>query len=100
MTLAGLILGVAAATYLLRVVPMALLRRPLREPHLVAFIEVLPYTILSAMVLPGIFGSTGDARSSAYGAAAALVLALLRRPLPVVAFGAAAVAFAAQALAG
>lgn len=98
MKLAPLILLVAAATYLLRIVPLALLRRPLREPHLVAFIEYLPYTILTAMVLPGIFGSTGDARSSAIGAAAALALALLRRPLPVVAFGAAAAAYAATFL--
>ena len=94
MSLPVIILVVAAATYLLRIVPLALLRRPLREPHLVAFIEYLPYTILTAMVLPGIFGSTDDARSSAVGAAAALALALLRRPLPVVAFGAAAAAYA------
>ena len=95
MSLFAIILLVAAATYLLRIVPLALLRRPLREPHLVAFIEYLPYTILTAMVLPGIFGSTGDALSSAIGAAAALVLALFRRPLPVVAFGAAAAAYLA-----
>ena len=98
MSLPGIILLVAVATYLLRIVPLALLRRPLREPHLVAFIEYLPYTILTAMVLPGIFDSTGDARSSAIGAAAALALALLRRPLPVVAFGAAAAAYAAAFL--
>ena len=95
MSVLAIILIVAAATYLLRIVPLALLRRPLREPHLVAFIEFLPYTILTAMVLPGIFGSTGDARSSAIGAAVALGLALFRRPLPVVAFGAAAAAYAA-----
>ena len=95
MSVLAIILVVAAATYLLRIVPLALLRRPLREPHLVAFIEYLPYTILTAMVLPGIFGSTGDARSSAVGAVAALALALLRRPLPVVAFGAAAAAYLA-----
>lgn len=99
MSVLAIILVVAAATYLLRIVPLALLRRPLREPHLVAFIEYLPYTILTAMVLPGIFGSTGDARSSAIGAAAALALALLRRPLPVVAFGAAAAAYVATFLA-
>ena len=99
MSVLAIILVVAAATYLLRIVPLALLRRPLREPHLVAFIEYLPYTILTAMVLPGIFGSTGDARSSAIGAAAALALALLRRPLPVVAVGAAAAAYVATFLA-
>ena len=95
MSLEGTILVVAAATYALRVVPLALLRRPLREPHLVAFIGYLPYTILAAMVLPGIFGATGDGRTSAIGALVALTLALLGRSLPVVAFGAAAAAYIA-----
>jgi len=90
--LLALVLGVALATYALRVVPLALLRRPLREPHLVAFIGYLPYAILAAMVVPGVLGSTGDLASALVGTAVALLLALLGRSLPVVAAAAAAAA--------
>lgn len=90
--LLGLILAVAAASWLLRAAPMALLRRPLRDPRLVAFIERLPYAILAAMVVPDVFSSTGDPASATSGFAVALALALLGRSLPVVAAAATAVA--------
>jgi len=90
--LLGLILAVAAASWLLRAAPMALLRRPLRDPRLVAFIERLPYAILAAMVVPDVFSSTGDPASATAGFAVALALALLGRSLPVVAAAATAVA--------
>ena len=89
-----LILAVGAATYLLRLVPLALLRRPLENPRAVAFIGFLPYAILAAMVVPGIFSSGGTPAGSWAGAAVALGLALWGRSLPVVAAAAAAVAFA------
>ena len=96
--LLGLILAVALASYALRVLPLALLRRPLRNPRLVAFIERLPYAILAAMVVPGAFSSTGDTRTAAAGFAVALLLSLLGRSLPLVAAAATAAAFVAQAL--
>ncbi len=89
-----LILAVAAATYALRAVPLALLRRPMRNPRAVAFIGYLPYAILAAMVVPGIFTGAGTPGASWAGAAVALGLALWGRSLPVVAAAAAAVAFA------
>ena len=70
----------------------ALLRRPLRDPRLVAFIERLPSAILAAMVVPDVFSSTGDPASATAGFAVALALALLGRSLPVVAAAATAVA--------
>ena len=95
-----LILAVGLASYVLRAAPLALLRRPLRNPRLVAFIERLPYAILAAMVVPDVFSSTGDATSSAFGFAAALALSLLGRSLPVVAAAAAAVALLSRYLTG
>ena len=88
-----LILAVGAATYVLRVVPLALLRRPLEKPRAVAFIGFLPYAILAAMVVPGIFTSGGTPAGSWAGAVVALALALWGRSLPVVAAAAAGVAF-------
>ncbi len=99
-TLLGLVLGVALASYALRLLPLALLRRPLRDPRLVAFIERLPYAILAAMVVPDVFAAetTGDARASAAGFAAALALSLFGRSLPVVAAAATAAAFLVRLL--
>jgi branched-subunit amino acid transport protein len=96
--LLALILAVGAATYLLRVVPLALLRRPMRNPRAVAFIGYLPYAILAAMVVPGIFSGAGSPAASWAGAAVALGLAVWGRSLPVVAAAAAAVAFAVSLL--
>ncbi len=94
--LLALILVVGLASYLLRVIPLALLREPLRNPRLVAFIERLPYAILAAMVIPDVFSSTGNTTSSILGFVTALILALLKRSLPVVAAAAAAVALIAR----
>lgn len=95
-TLLFVILVVAVASYLLRVLPLALLRKPIREPHVVAFIEYLPYAILTAMVLPDIFSATGETISSTVGFVFALVLALLGQSLPVVAAVAAIAAWVTQ----
>ena len=95
-----LILAVGLASYILRAIPLALLRRPLKNPRLVAFIERLPYAILAAMVVPDVFSSTGDARSSTLGFATALSLALFGRSLPVVAAAAACVALLSRYLIG
>ncbi len=94
--LLALILAVGAASYALRALPLALLRKPLRSPRLVAFIERLPYAILAAMVIPDVFSSTGNTTSSVAGFAAALVLALLGRSLPIVAAVAALTALLAS----
>ena len=95
-TLLALILAVALVSYLLRAAPLALLRRPLKNPRLVAFIERLPYAILAAMVVPDVFSSTGDTTSSVLGFATALFLALFGRSLPIVAAAAAVVAIIAR----
>ncbi len=83
-----IILIVAVVSYFLRLMPIALLRRPVRNPYLVAFIEYLPYSVLTAMVLPGVFSATGDRVSSIAGFSVALVAALFGFSLPVVALAA------------
>ncbi|MGN0853588.1 MAG: AzlD domain-containing protein [Kiritimatiellia bacterium] len=92
-TLLGLIAVTAAVTYLLRVVPLVLLRRPLRNPHLVALLEYVPYALLSAMIFPDVFYATDPAAAfpgrvplpALAGAVTAIVLAFFRFSLPLVA---------------
>ena len=96
--LLSLVLAVALASYALRALPLALLRRPLRRPRLVAFIERLPYAILAAMVVPDVFSSAGGLPPSLAGFAVAMALALAGKSLPVVAAAATAAAAAVAAL--
>ncbi len=90
--LLALILATAAVTYLLRAVPLVLLRRPLRNLYIVALLEYLPYALLSAMVFPAALYATGGASfpsmpplPSLVGTAVALVLAFFGLNLPLVA---------------
>ena len=89
--LALLLLVMAGVTYLMRVLPFTLLRRPVRSPY-------IPYGVLSAMAFPSILYSTGSFPSAVAGTAAALVLAFFRRSLLVVALGACLAAMAVAVL--
>ena len=77
--------AVTVASWLFRAVPLALLREPLRDPRLVAFVERLPYGILAAMVVPAVFSATGETPGSVAGFAVAFALSLAGGSLPVVA---------------
>lgn len=90
-TLFALIAVTAVATYLLRVVPLVLLRRPLRNPYLVALLEYMPYALLSAMIFPDVLYATGGAFPgppsipSVVGGVIALILSFFGLSLPLVA---------------
>lgn len=103
--LLALILVTAGVTYLLRAVPLVLLRRPLRNPYIVALLEYLPYALLSAMVFPAAFYATGGGAfpgtppvPSLVGTAVALVLAFFGLSLPLVAGAATLAAYLCTAL--
>lgn len=72
-TFFSLLAVMALVTYLIRAVPFVLFRSKISNPHLKAFFEYIPYTVLSAMTFPAILYST----SSVYSALAGLIIALL-----------------------
>lgn len=101
------VLLAAAVTYLLRALPMAVFRRPFSNRRLAAFVDALPYALLSAMIMPAIFYSTGGARypatppvESVAGAVVAIALGFAGKPLPTVALASAAAAYLCGLLAG
>lgn len=96
--LALLLLVMAGVTYLMRVLPFTLLRRPVRSPFLRSLLAYIPYGVLSAMAFPSILYSTGSFPSAVAGTVAALVLAFFRRSLLVVALGACLAAMAVAVL--
>ena len=78
-------------TYLLRVVPLVALRRGITSRWVQGFLYYVPWAVLTAMVIPGVFTATSSPISATCGFVAAVGLALSRRSLITVAVGAAAV---------
>ena len=92
------ILCMAATTYLIRVLPLTLIRKPIKNRTVRSFLYYVPYAVLTAMTFPAVFSSTGSTLSAIIGCIAALVLAFFERGLLIVAVGASAAAFIVQIL--
>lgn len=78
-------------TYLVRVVPMLLFRKPIHSRFIKSFLYYVPYSVLSAMTFPAILTCTSSLISALAGTAVALVMAWKRASLVKVALMAAAV---------
>ena len=64
------IITMAVTTYLIRVLPMTVFRKPIRSRFIKSFLHYVPYACLSAMTFPAILTSTESVIS---GAAALIV---------------------------
>lgn len=94
-----LILGIAVmaiVTYLIRVTPMVLIRKKIKNKWIKSFLYYVPYTVLSAMTFPAVLYSTSSFISAAAGSLIAIVLAYTKRSLLTVAVGAAFTTFIMQ----
>ena len=89
------VLVMAGVTYLIRAIPFTLFRKKVKSPFFRSLLHYIPYAVLSAMTIPAIFMSTGNAITSLAGTVAALLLAWMGKPLIVVALAGSAAAFLA-----
>ena len=89
------IIVMAIVTYLIRMLPLTLMRRQIKSVFFRSLLHYIPYAVLAAMTIPAIFYATGDTLTAVIGTTVACVLALLDAPLIVVALAAAAAAFGA-----
>lgn len=92
------LLVMAGVTYLIRMVPLAAIRRPIRSPFVQSFLYYVPYAVLGAMTFPAVLESTGHLPGALCGLAAALVLGWMGKGLLTVAVAACACAYLAQLL--
>lgn len=83
----------AGVTYLVRMLPLILFRKEIRNPWVKSFLYYVPYGVLAAMTIPEILYSTRTIWSAAGGLVCALILAYNKRSLLTVALGAVAVVF-------
>lgn len=66
------IFAMVAVTFLIRVLPLTLIRRDIKNVTLRSFLYYVPYVTLAVMTFPAIL----EATNSIYSAAAALVIAI------------------------
>ena len=90
------ILVMAVVTYLIRMLPLAALRKRIKNRFVLSFLYYVPYAVLSTMTFPAILYATGSLPSACAALAVALVLAWLEKSLLTVAIAASAAALAVQ----
>lgn len=65
----------AAVSYLIRVLPLTLIRKPIKNRFLKSFLYYVPYVTLSVMTFPAIVNATQTPISGAVALAVGLVVA-------------------------
>lgn len=88
-------LVMAGVTYLIRMLPLAVIRGRVKSRFVRSFLFYVPYAVLGAMTFPAVFSSTGNLYTALAGTVAALVLGWMGKSLLTVAATACAVAFLA-----
>lgn len=83
----GYILVMALTTYLIRVIPLTLLRREITNRTFRSFLTYVPYVTLAVMTFPAILEITDEVWIAWVGFLTAMVLAYNRVSLFVVSLG-------------
>ncbi len=94
----GYLLLTAGVTYLVRMVPLVLVKRKIRNRFLLSFLYYIPYAVLTAMTVPAIFYATDSPLSALIGFLAALLAAYFEKSLLFVAVSASLSVFIAECL--
>ncbi len=75
----------AGITYLVRMLPMVLVKKEITNKFILSFLYYMPYAVLSVMTIPAIFYATSYTLSAVIGFIAAVVFAFLEKSLVKVA---------------
>ena len=86
----------ALVTYLIRVLPLTLIRREVHNVTIRSFLYYIPYVTLSVMTFPAILDSSGSPISGFAGLAAAVALAWFGASLFSVAVAACVLVFVVE----
>ena len=90
----------ALVTYIPRVLPVTVFRKPIKSRFIRSFLDYTPYAVLGALTFPEIIYSTGNYVSALAGTAVAMILGYFRKSLVVVALAAIATVYFAEVLMG
>ena len=84
------IFTMALTTYLIRVLPLTIFRKPIRSRFLRSFLHYVPYCCLTAMTFPAILSSTESILSGAAALIVGVILAYRGKSLLTVSVAASA----------
>ena len=98
MTIYLYILTMSLTTYLIRVLPLTIFRKPIKSRFLRSFLHYVPYACLTAMTFPAILSSTASILSGAAALIVAVILAYKGKSLIVVALSSSAAVLAVEFL--
>lgn len=90
-------LGVmAGVTYLVRMLPLVLFKKKIKNRFVRSFLYYIPYAVLSVMTIPAIFYATDSVITATAGFITAVILAYFEKGLLTVAACSCCAAFAAE----
>lgn len=92
------LLAMAGVTYLIRMIPLVLIKKKIQNKFILSFLYYMPYAVLTVMTIPAIFYATSSVFSACIGFFAALVLAYFGKSLLKVAATSCAVVFVVEFL--
>ena len=84
------IFTMAFTTYLIRMLPLTIFRKPIKSRFLRSFLHYVPYACLTAMTFPAILTSTAAILSGAAALVVAVILAYRGKSLLTVSLAASA----------
>ena len=84
------IFTMALTTYLIRMLPLTIFRKPIKSRFLRSFLHDVPYACLTAMTFPAILSSTATVLSGGAALVVAVVLAYRGKSLLTVSLAASA----------
>ncbi|MBE6609792.1 MAG: AzlD domain-containing protein [Ruminococcaceae bacterium] len=84
------LLVMAGVTYLVRMIPLVLIKKKVTNRFIKSFLYYVPYSVLAVMTVPAIFSATSYLISAVIGFAVALILSYMEKSLIVVASSACA----------
>lgn len=82
------ILAGAAVIYFIRVLPLTLIRKEIKNPFIKSFLYYVPYVTLATMTFPAILSATGNPITAWAGFLTGIVIAYIDGNLFKVAIGA------------
>ena len=94
------IAAMALTTYLVRMLPLTVFRKPIKSRFVRSFLHYVPYACLTAMTFPAILGDTASLVSGAAALVVAVVLSYLDQSLMIVALASSAAVFIVERLMG
>ena len=87
------IAAMAITTYLIRILPMTLFRKPIKNRFIRSFLHYVPYACLTSMAFPSVLTSAGSLAAAICALAVAITLSWRGKSLVVVALSSSAVVY-------